>query len=291
MTKSFRRAFLGAFLAVFALLGLSAVAAWSGTSTSKYSPVPGVELEYVVARPVGAPAPVPVWIYQPGDGAVLEDSGPITRYGFSTLLANVFRVAFIWPQLRREIYADDLKSYCELDFLHRVTDLDALIDEVKRLPGVDPERIALVAVSAGSEIATRAARARGDIRAVVTVGGGVLQLMDALVAEGNAGWTEAAMAHVCSPGSYRDRSGTFWRQLLLSGLEEDIRASTVPYLALVGSEDEICKASTQTPHAREMEKVRPGFRYEVVQGLGHGPGYRLDAWKRIRDFIEAQFTR
>jgi dienelactone hydrolase len=68
---------------------------------------------------------------------------------------------------------------------HRAVDLEALIDEVKKLPSVDARRVVLMGHSAGSEIVTRVANRRMDIAAVATMGGGVLQLMDYLREDGD----------------------------------------------------------------------------------------------------------
>jgi dienelactone hydrolase len=279
---------LGLVIVSIGTLICFAVEARAFTSTHSYSPVEGTTLQYVVANPLGSGSgdKYPVWIFQPGDGMVIKDSGLITRYGLTTVLANALQVVFIWPQLRREIYASELKSYCELDFFHRINDLSVLIDEVKKLPHVDATKIVLVGESAGSEIVTKVANLRNDILAVSTIGGGISQLMDYLKEDGDdISWTGKAMNNVCAEGTYIHRSGQFWRQLLFSGLEQDIKNSKVPYLALVGSEDNICKPAIVDRHVDEVLRLKDNFEFVVVQGMGHGPGFRIGPWKLIQSFV------
>lgn len=263
-----------------------ALCAWSGcicgpVEEGTYSPSEGLSLSYVVAHPEGG-APAPLWIFQPGDGT-LRDA--FDAYGASVLASSVAqqqRVVFVFPELRRQRFSDDAQRYCELDFFHRIEDLEALTDAVKSLPEVDPERIFYVAHSAGAEIVTLTAASRPEIRGVATYGGGTASLgeLEQLPAQ-----FDRLSSNDCSEAARRwTRQGLFWRQLFVdSQLFHSIQKVDRPYLALIGDHDDTVPWADHEPKGRELEQLEPTFRLEQLPGgthsLSSGP------WARMRAFF------
>ena len=265
------------------VLGISLHAA----DIKSYSPIPSISLRYVISRPLGTTVlqKRPVWIYQDGDGAVVTKFPVFQAVSKSEYLSRSYNVVAVWPELRREYFSGNPKEYCNLDFLHRVHDLNALIEVVKSLDFVDSTRIFLIGHSAGSEIVTKVSNQRSDIAGVVTIGGGVLQLMSYLEEIGGLAWTKEAMIRNCDSGDLKQRSGVFWTQLLHSNLMEDIKNSKKPYLALVGSNDDICRPAVQEKFVPHIVKVKKNFTFEVVDGMGHGPGLSTKPWSRISEWM------
>jgi pimeloyl-ACP methyl ester carboxylesterase len=271
----------------FALLAASLLLALIPDSLSatlkQYEPEPGISLRYTVETPVSLRRQFPVWVYQEGDGNVLHAYSPWRASLLSKIIANTYGVKVIWPELRREAFSSDLKRYCELDFFHRVHDTNRLIDEVRKLPGVDVERIFLIGFSAGSEIAALTAAGRKDIAGVVTVGGGVLSLGDYLREAGGLDGLEPSKKNACREGDYEKRSGIFWKQLLDSGYTEVLRNASIPTLILVGSKDTITRCDITRRFAERLSKVD----FQCLSGIGHGLSWlKAWQWKPVDEFTK-----
>jgi pimeloyl-ACP methyl ester carboxylesterase len=265
-------------LSVFSNYGAEG-AVYQGT----YQAMGGPELRYVVATPTALKPKKrrSVWIFQPGDGSPGADK----QFSFATssIIGQIIslreNVIFIWPELRRQhLYSSDLRAFCELDFFHRVKDLNALIDSVKRLSFVDQSKIFIIGHSAGSEISTLTAIGRNDIKGVATYAGGVsspgeFQEIDI---------KDPHFSFKCDdPVYYESRSGVFWRQLFFEAkLNENIRKVPVPYLALLGSKDEV-DLDRQAFLASMIAANKPDFSFKVLNGQTHSLGLGMTVWDEI----------
>ncbi len=257
--------------------------------TGTYTTGMGIPLRYVIGHPISQGAKnLPVWIIQDGDGTVRDTFPEATYREMAELIAEAYGVVTVAPELTRQHFANNPRHYCELDFFHRVSDQHLLIDTVKGEPQVDPSRIYLIGFSAGSDIVSRAARARADIAGVVTVGGGILQLHDYLSLTGDSESVDKNMLNTCIPGQYQGRSGLFWKQLLYSGLQNAIAETKVPYLAVFGDQDTIIRWDLNRPYAEEMQRRQPLFEYQVIEGMGHGFGLNPSRWRIIQEWMNRQ---
>jgi len=247
---------------------------WAHSDIRTYGSSAGLGLRYVVTYPhfEKDQSQASVWIYQPGDGDTRSGFSPFVAKIMGSYLSRRFGMIFVAPELTREALASDLKSYCELDFFHRTGDLNALIDAVKSDSRVDQRKIFLVGFSAGAEIVTKAATERHDIAGVATIGGGTVELARYLEANNDPAEKEyfrRGMANNCTEGHYKERSGLFWEQLVHSGLDENIKKLTIPYLAIVGLKDSTSKASVYRRFVSEIQSQKPKFAYEEIEGLRH----------------------
>lgn len=254
------------------------------TEDRTYSTEGGLSLRYVAAFPDGE-APAPLWVFQPGDGT-LRDS--FDAYGAAVLASSVARdlgVVFVFPELRRQHFSDDPERYCALDFFHRIADLEALTDDARTLPGVDPERIFFVGHSAGAEIVTLTAARRPDGKGVATYGGGTVSLGEL----GELGQLPASFdqmtANDCSvPRRRWLRQGLFWQQLFVdSQLFHSIQQVDRPYLAIIGDHDDTVPWADNEPWGRQLEALEPTFHLEALPGGTHS--LTSAPWPRMGAFF------
>lgn len=198
-----------------------------------------------------------------------------------------FGVALVMPELRRNLFANDLKRYCELDFFHRIRDASSLIDAVKRLPFIDTSRIILFGHSAGGEVVTLTAKTRSDVWGVATYGTGV-------VSAGEMGnhppVGDDYLANDCSdPAKYSMRSGLFWHQLFIdSRLFETIQSLSVPYLAMFGGADPITPFDeNERTFAERLTAAKRTFTLQEFPGLDHGGFAKSPAvFQKVREWSQ-----
>jgi pimeloyl-ACP methyl ester carboxylesterase len=254
------------------------------TDERTYSPTPELTLRYVVAFPEGD-APAPLWVFQPGDGTLSEAFDANAAAVLASSVALRERVVFVFPELRRQHLSGDSQRYCELDFFHRIDDLQALTDEAKLLPQVDPARLFFVAHSAGSEIVTLTAARRSDVTGVATYGGGAASLgeLDLLPPA-----FERMRNNDCStPARHKLRQGLFWQQLFVDAqLFQAIQQVDRPYLALLGDRDETVPWAENEPWGRQLEALEPTFRLEALRGGTHS--LSSEPWGRMSAFFASQ---
>lgn len=249
------------------------------------------DLQYVISTP-GLLSPntkLPVWIYQDGDGFIRNKFSTMNGIALTSVLAWKYNVAVVYAELRRHRVANDLPKYCALDFNHRMVDLNALINQIKTYKFVDQTKIVLVGHSAGSEVVTKVANERSDIAAVATMGGGVLQLADYLdLAEPHTLY-KSWITQECTSQTYEQRSGTFWQQLLYSGLFEEVARFRKPYLMILGDYDAETRADLQVTAIRQIELLNPNFSFKEVKGMGHNIFLQLHPfvlWDQISEMTQ-----
>lgn len=279
--RQFSLVLIGLFLSIPSSAGLRL----PSVKIRTYEPSPGVSLRYVIATPGGFGASLgklPVWIFQSGDGTIARPFDPITAAAMSVIRSNRLQVVFVYPELRRDLYSKNLRKYCQLDYFHRIHDLDALIDLVKKIPLIDQNRIYLFGHSAGSEIATLTANARNDIAGVATFGGGTASWNER---NGVPEWAGTAIQNHCdNPQTYRYRSGTFWSQLIFeSNLFKEISRAKEPYLAMLGSGD--LGDQQDAKFAEEIKKVKRNFQFTIIPGMKHDLGVSMKPWEQAERFF------
>lgn len=276
------------------LLGLIIFLAVFGARRGHYTTSSGLSLDYAIAKPLSVTgARFAIWVIQPGESGKLSGNERVKRYGFplryvfTSLVSQLFRVIVVWPQIRREYFSNDLKAYCELDFYHRIGDLELLLGQLKNDSSVDPKKILLVGFSAGSEIVTKVANKRNDIAAIATIGGGVMQFMDYLKLEGDTKWADEASQNQCVEGRYLIRGAQFWSQYSHSDLYNEIKKSKEPYLVIMGSEDVVRPLALNQKYLDQMVSEKKDFHFEIIKGMGHSPGFNLKPWKQIEALTNA----
>jgi hypothetical protein len=252
-----------------------------------------IGLRYIVARPDDSDRrKLPVWILQTGDGEIMQSFQPSAYAFLARKLANRYDVMVVWPELRREYYSGKPKRFCQLDYFHRIDDLNALTAIVRGFKGIHLGRLFYIGYSGGADVATIAANRRSDIAAVATLGGGLIDLMGYLKDTNDTSWVAERMANECVSGHYNERSGLFWKQFLNTHLYEEILKSRIPYLALLGGDDKEMMPEVHRPYARELRRQKSDFVFGVIPGLGHIPisiGNILNVyepWDRISSWTE-----
>lgn len=266
-----------------------AAPAFAGVEMGEYETA-GMKLKFLKSVPLlGKAVKRPVWIFQEGDGSVsrtgIDFKWPRT---VSTYLSNRYGVMVVWPELRRQAVSVRADAYCELDFFHRIDDLSALIEAIKQDPRVDSSQIVLIGESAGSEVVTLTANRVSDVAAVVTMGGGVIEIAEALKRSGEWGKVVDLLDNQCVEGRYDSRSGKFWQQLFYSGLYEAVTKVRVPYFAMIGAADPITRYQDQVSELAAAQLTNPHFSYRIVPGSEHGFSYRLDRWQTMVEWLRAR---
>lgn len=264
---------------VVVLLGLPRVVL-ADYQVITYTPVESIQLRYAIsASSFHDGQKLPLWIFQPGDGNIIDTFQPNLYQPMMEQLSRTFGVAMIMPELRRNLYVNDLKAYCQLDFFHRIVDLNGLIESAKKLDFVDASHIILFGHSGGGEIVTLTAKTRSDIQDVVTYGTGVVSLGET----GQPLPPKELFQNDCSdPSKYWQRSGTFWQQLLLeSKLFSTIKSLSIPYLAMFGASDPNVRFDDSKKYIGRLQDIKGNFSFEVFPGLDHGGYVQPQVWQKV----------
>lgn len=251
-------------------------AAWTNVST--YTIETGMHLTYVVVAPQDPQTlktKLPIVIYEEGDSTtdILVKSAPFNPNVFTAQMgAASLTSGFAWaiPELRTQSLGDNALQICSLDFMHRERDLNAFIDQIKQLSFVDPNEIFLIGHSAGGDTVTHVSQERGDIRGVISLAGGISSCSEEASGADCPPDLQSNLQYQCSESQDSGRTGNWWAQLFLeSNLFASISSLKLPYLALIGTDDQAVSVSEFQIHAPLISKRKSNFQSAVLPGLDH----------------------